>query len=359
MPILFLIITPPLSYANLPQDSIKWQLIYITGKPACSNYDYQMTNSYRQITNGYLKMYEVDNSFYYSECLSEKKYDDYKIPSDVDLLILVYERGLGRAELNANGVGGVYYHLGSDKTKNHSIIFCDCPNFDYSDPAWILTHELSHFVLYYRGYGPDIVENHVHEVDTKYDYCVEAHKPKLCKDIKAYLRIEDQAYNRVVMAPYLPKADEKSKSDTNLPEVIAIQKQITDLWLEGKIDDSDYLKVLGYDTESPYISKQKSSESYFERSKTIFTDGPKENKQNVRYHDGEQWLTDSQIQTILSRIPFDEKAESNPTTFNNKTIDLPDSFETYARQWLDRKINNNEFFISLSETIKNVTSQSN
>ena len=341
-----------MAFGFIPNEPIKWQLIYVTGKPSCSNYDYQMTNGYRQITNGYLKMYQVENTYYFSECVSYEKYDRDKIPSDLDLLILVYDRDLGRAELNENGVGGVYYHIGTDKSKNHTIIFCDCPNFDYSDPVWILTHELSHFVLYYRGYGPDIVENHVHTIDSKYDYCVESHKPELCKDIKAYLRVEDQAYSRVVMAPYIPKTDEKS---SNMPEAVTILKQVTDLWLEGKIDDADYLKVLGYDTEASDIAKQKSGEPYFESSKKIFTDGPKERKHNIMLHDGESWLSDEQIQTILSRVPFDNVVQANQTITNN-TIDLPDSFEITAGQWLDRKIKNDEFFSILAEAIRNATS---
>ena len=356
--ILLLFLPPTIAYANPTQEPIKWQLIYVTGKPTCSNYDYQMTNAYRQLTNGYLKMYELDNSFYYSECLSQKNYNNYKIPSDLDLVILVYERSIGRTELNENGVGGVYYHFGTDKTKNHTIIFCDCPNFDYSDPAWILTHELSHFVLYYRGYSQEIVENHVHALDIKYDYCVESHKPDLCKDIKTYLRVDEQAYNRAVMAPYIPKVEDKSKL-SKLPEVIAIQKQVTALWLDGRIDDSDYLKILGYDVKSPDISKQKSNKPYFENSKTIFTDGPKEKKHEMMFHDGELWLTEKQIQTILSRVPFEMEIQKNQTNITNQTINLPDSFEISARQWLDKKISNNDFFISLTDSIKNATSQAN
>jgi len=68
-------------------------------------------------------------------------------------------------------MGGLFTHSGPDRSINNAIIICDCPNFNYSDPVWILTHELSHFVLYFLEYDMYVIEDFVHEYDEKFDQC--------------------------------------------------------------------------------------------------------------------------------------------------------------------------------------------
>src|SRR3989304_5866367 len=68
-------------------------------------------------------------------------------------------------------LGGLYAHSGLDKNLNHVIIVCDCSNFYYSDPAWTLSHELSHFVLYSLNYNSEVIETLVHRYDNTYDKC--------------------------------------------------------------------------------------------------------------------------------------------------------------------------------------------
>ena len=85
------------------------------------------------------------------------------------MLIIVLDSNLGQEELHKRKMGGLYTHAGTDKFQNHEIIICDCPNFYYSDPVWILTHELSHFILYYLEYDYSIIESLVHSYDEKYE----------------------------------------------------------------------------------------------------------------------------------------------------------------------------------------------
>ena len=62
-------------------------------------------------------------------------------------------------------MGGLYSHTGSDRSFNHVIMICDCSTFYYSEPVWILSHELSHFVMYYRNYEMSVIEDLIHSND--------------------------------------------------------------------------------------------------------------------------------------------------------------------------------------------------
>ena len=144
-------------------------------------------------------------------------------------------------------MGGLYAHSGTGMFANHAIIICDCPNFYYSDPVWILTHELSHFVLYYLNYDYDIIEGLVHSYDKKYDQCRESYVEGCSVGITK-LRIDEMAYSFSVMPPYAPAigANALSPEKKISSDIIEINKIITKWWLAGKINEADYSNMLGF-----------------------------------------------------------------------------------------------------------------
>ena len=80
------------AFAQTVTDDLKWQLVVLSSNSACSNYDYQIMNKYTEISENYLELYQVVNSKYSPLCFSEKKYlSEYDTPSDLDLLLLVYD----------------------------------------------------------------------------------------------------------------------------------------------------------------------------------------------------------------------------------------------------------------------------
>ena len=104
-------------------------------------------------------------------------------------------------------MSGLYAHSGVEKTHNHSIIFCgDCSNFYYSDPVWILSHELSHFVLNFRNYDLTIYEDFIHENDEYYDQCIENNLN--CKSAVTKLEIPSSTHLYSVMPIYEPALEE-------------------------------------------------------------------------------------------------------------------------------------------------------
>ena len=189
------------SFAIHQSDGITWQLIVISSYPACSLYHYYMLDKYNEITKSYLDLYQLENVGHKPVCLTESQYEnEFETPDDVDLLVLVFDRNKGRAELHPHELGGFYSHVGNEWTHNHTIVLCDCSNFKFSDPVWILSHELSHFVLNYLDFDLEAAEKTIHALDAKYDYCVEVEYDSSCSSVKT--TIKGDTGNWVVMTPY-------------------------------------------------------------------------------------------------------------------------------------------------------------
>ncbi len=244
----FTAIPPSASFAYTSEEAT-WQLVVISSEPACSGYHHYMVEKYNEITQEYLNLYKLFHGSYQPECFTEDDFiEEYTKPYDLDLLILVFDKEKGIADLHAHNTGGVYIHQGNDLSTNHNIIICDCPNFKYSDPVWILSHELSHFVLNYLGFDLDEVEDEIHDIDYKFDRCVEEEYDSLCSTIKT--RIETSRAFWTVMIPYElaigkdPPEPLVQNVSLESPYQSVMIKEITNWWLEGEISDENYIKSL-------------------------------------------------------------------------------------------------------------------
>ncbi|MDX1373193.1 MAG: hypothetical protein R3321_12015, partial [Nitrososphaeraceae archaeon] len=309
----------------------------------------QMTLRYYDITEKYFELYKFPNQGYVPECITSEEYEnEYEKSSDVDLLIVVYDRNKGRTELHENQIGGLYNHIGEELTHNHTIIFCDCSNFQYSDPPWILTHELSHFILYYLGYDSEIVERLIHSMDAKYDYCVEVeYNEAACATSKTLL---DTEYHRwAVMAPYEPAigksffGDKKIKEVSPTPYQLAMHTQITHWWLDGKINDEDYAQSLEIMTNKKI--SQTNGGGVFETKESphiIFTDSPKEKKLEMLQEENEiQWIQQYENQ-VLQMVPFVDETIFKDS-INDNQLQIPDWYKTRALWWVTEKISDEEY----------------
>lgn len=307
------------SYGVHESEELTWQLVFLSSYSACPNYHYQMTTQYNEIVIGYFEIYQLENNPFTPLCMPEQKYSTgYEIPEGLDLLILVYDRNLGRAELHHNGVGGLYHHAGEDWTKNHVIIFCDCSNFEYSEPIWILTHELSHFILFYKGFDKSIVEDHIHELDVKHDYCFEdgLAAAESCNSVKTKLKLEQWAYDWSVMKPYEPAIGQSivtnfnQKNDSDLGNNNELRKTITKWWVSGKINNEYFLKNMKLLTEEQHMLEE-NVDRFFQFSGTkTFTDPPKDEKRDWINYNEEPRLTDEKLALILKKVPFIEKSQN-------------------------------------------------
>jgi len=322
-------------------DEFTWQLVVLSSNPACSNYHYQILNKYDVITEKYFELYQFANEKYEPKCYPITDYlDFYSSPDDLDMLIIVLDSNLGKEELHKRKMGGLYTHSGTGKLSNHAIIMCDCPNFYYSDPTWILTHELSHFILYYLEYDYSIIEGLVHSFDEKYDQCRQSYTEN-CVDVVNKLRVDEMSYSFNVMPPYEQAIGANSLSnEKNISSnIIELNKVITKWWLDGKINEADYSNVLGF------LKPDESFENN-DNTKVLFKDDPLD-KNIVTWYDVLDPTPVLDIEELLGKIPNFLKSDAERIFKDVDISGLPDWFKQTAEWWVEGKITDKEFITNV------------
>jgi len=324
------------AFASHLSEDMSWQLVYITHNSACSSYDIQKTRMYSELSSRYLNEYQLANFQYDVLCINQYEYPDYQAPSDLDMIILVYDRDIGRTELNSLKIGGYYHHSGPDIKQNHAIVICDCPTFDYSNPVWILSHELSHFVLTFNGYDIELVEDLVHENDAAYDQCI--FTKTSCSESVMKIRSETSAYSYSVMPLYEPAIGLISQEtvEEELPiQVLELSKVITKWWTQEKISDADLLNALGFMSVGNSLYNYMSPEIITADSSFDVDD---EYVKNLLKADLEKENPD-----ILSRIPKNLLSNDELTFVEGNSKGMPAWFKTTIEWWVDEEISDDEF----------------
>ena len=334
---------------------LKYQLVLIADQ-GCSLFNYEKMNHYDEITEKYLELYDLEASKYEPNCVTQSEYlSEYTPPHDLDLIILVYEKELGEKFLHSQKMGGLYTHTGSDRNFNHVIIICDCSTFYYSDPVWILSHELSHFVLYYKNYEMSLIEDLIHSNDQKYDQCIESGLN--CESLTTKLNIESSTKLFSVMPIYKPESSEKTDADNEdlkvRTSVIGISKMITKWWAADKITDGDYANAIGYLVDYDFVTSD-------ENTGILIADDPLD--------DAVTW--EEKFSEINSNLRNEEKSEQNNKKLipllNSKNLDIenkksiveqvilgiPDWFKTTAGWWAQDKITDDEFKKNIQFLVK-------
>lgn len=328
--------TPTDVYATHLSQDMKWQLVYISHNSACSNYDIQMTRTFSEITSGYMELYQLENSQYESFCVNQYEYSDYIAPFDLDLIILVYDKDIGRSELNSLNIGGLYYHTGADTLQKHAIIVCDCPTFNFSSPIWILTHELSHFVLTYGNYDMPTIEDMVHTNDAAYDKCFASKSS--CGSIVMKIRSQTSAYSYSVMPVYEPAIGVPifDALEEELPvQVVELTKVITKWWTQEKISDGDYFNAVGFMATGNSLYSHMNPEIItadiaFDYDYTVM--------EQLLSSESEEFTSD-----LLSRIPKSLLSSDELLFDDGQTLGMPTWFKTTAKWWIDGEISDEEF----------------
>ena len=330
------------SFATHFSEYTKLQLVYVTDTPTCSNYDYQSMVKYDIITEKYLALYQFDNTKYDPLCVNNDRYDAmYEMPDDLDLLVLVYSRNVGEVELHSEKMGGLFMHSGSDKKFNNAIIICDCANFYYSDPVWILTHEISHFVLYFLEFDIPVIEDLVHEYDDKYDEC-RSNYDDSCASIFTKLYVEPMAYSFSVMPPYqdaIGISEIKSNNVEISQPLLDLGKIVTQWWTAGKISEGDYSNALGLLA----VQNQQTNDA---KHNVLFKDGPVAKNvvtwEDVLFADGSDENKMDVMEKVKGKMKIADQ-EFQKTDFSG----LPYWFKNTAKYWADEKITDDEFIRSV------------
>ena len=343
-------------FATHLSEELKWQLLFISNK-GCGLSNHEKMNQFNQITEKYLELYGLETSKYDPLCLKESEYlSKFNPPNDLDLIILAYDKNLGEKVLHSQKMGGLYSHTGNDRNYNHVIMVCDCSNFYYSDPVWILSHELSHFVMYYRNYDMSVIEDLIHSNDDEYDKCIDRNIN--CESYVTKLGIEATTKLFSVMPIFKPESILKTETENTdekvRTSVIGISKIITKWWSSGKITDGDYANAIGYLIDSDILPSDGNSE-------ILIADEPiddaitweekfSEINSNLR-GSGKTEVLDQNNNSILN-------LESTINRNNNLYVEevilgLPQWFKTTAGWWAQDKITDEEFKKNIQFLVRN------
>ncbi len=334
----------------------EWQLLFIQ-EAECNPND-NLNEVYASLTTKYFEMYQLENNPHEALCITESEYSDYKMDENIDLLILVYDGKVGEKILQPNKVDGLYIHTGNDRTTNHLIIMCHCSDFDSSYeqilPSWILSHELSHFVLSLKGFPQAVIQNAIHEIEEEYDNCVGANfQSDYCEEFKSTIRPDNISQDFPVMKPYDDAVGQKLinyiPDDFSDSKIIDLQRDIAKMWTTNGIDDNAYVNTLKSFVDTPIDHTHEEHEPFME-IENGFVIAEISKPKDVQWDEYLDPESDNQkdVQLIIDHIPFD--LDNTEEEIDMK--EMPNWFKTRALLWSEKRISDKVFFEGVEHLVR-------
>ena len=358
MSIIALMIAPSAVLDAFAEDesNLIWQLVFISND-SCGVND-TMDKTYAELTSKYFELYQLENTVYDFNCMSELEYKDFQMNEDSQLLILVYDENLGKQILEPNKIDGIYVHTGNDRTKNHIVIMCHCSDYDtaYESilPSWILSHELSHFVLSYKGFSQHDIQETIHDIEHEYDNCVGTNfGDTACKEFKTTIRTESSTKDFVVMAPYEPAVGSKLikyiPDDYSNVEVIDLQRDLAKMWVTNSIDDAAYAETLIHLINSPDEINAEKTEPFMEIPNG-FVIAELSKPKDIEWDEYLNKDTQNQdhLSTLLEHIPFNLEEQGQEFSLEK----MPNWFKTRAMLWSEERISDKVFFDGVEHLVR-------
>ena len=349
----------PESFAQSEQQPV-WQLLYLK-EDFCQNKDNQVAYAYADLTTKYFELYQLSNFGKEAYCITVSEYANYKETMEVDLVILVFDDLLGEKILQSNDLDGIYAHMGNERLTNHTIILCDCSSDKLSSEsaltAWILSHELSHFVLSYKGYSKSNIQEIIHSIENEYSECVEVfHVDANCASVKITTRGDSTTRNSIVMTPYKPAVGNNLInyiSDDIGTQVIELQREVTNLWVTGAIDDAAFVATIKHLVDPP-LEKNFDQVATFLEMENGFVISELVKKTET---DWQEYLNPLEKEETLKPLldyltpPIESQLELADQD------QFPHWFKTRALLWAEQKISDDVFFNGIEHLVRSGTIQ--
>ncbi len=343
------------AFAN-SESTITWQLVFIQNEE-CGPDD-TLDKVYAGLTSKYFELYELENSVYDINCMSESEYQDFQKNEEVNLLIQIYDGYMGQKILASNNVDGIYVHTGNDRTQNHLVIMCHCSEYDTGYertlPSWILSHELSHFVLSFKGFSQSDIQERIHDIEKDYDNCIGTNfQTSSCDGIRTTVSPDSSSKDFVVMAPYEPAIGNKLikyiPDDYSDTEVIELQRSLAKMWLANSIDDVAYAETLKHLIDSPMDDNSEIHKPFMEIPNG-FVIAETSKPTDVEWDEYLQPGVDTQenLALLQNYIPFDLEEQVE----GNSLEKMPNWFKTRAMLWSEQRISDKVFFDGVEHLVR-------
>lgn len=346
------------SYAETDQDLI-WQLVYLKSD-TCNPTDIESAKMYADLTTTYLELYQLENIGSEPNCMTMSEYENFS-NDEANLVILVYIEDIGKKFLQVNDLDGLYAHVGNDRLQNHTVIVCDCSNgkasFESALTPWILSHELSHFVLSYKGYAKSTIQDAIHSIEQKYDECVaEFTTNDVCDDTKLTIRTKNGVRNFVVMKPFelaIGNNMIKYVPDEINSGVLDLQREMTNLWLLGSIDDNAYISTIKHLVDPKVDNNVDSTNPVPQIQNGFIIYEHVKYKETNWYEHLNPTNSDNTLPALLGHIQFQQTDQVESTIQE----DFPNWFKTRALLWSEERISDKVFFDGLEHLVRSGTIQ--
>jgi len=164
-----------LNIPTYPSSIMKFKIVFVNSvDEKCTERNYESLKFYREVARNYLSWYGIDSHSITPSCITEDEYGkllDEVASMEVDLVILMTDSELSETHSKCgelattwgcfwikNGVSSVVSNSDTWKTQGNS-------------QAMVLSHELSHFVLYNKGEPESVWKQWVHDVQDQMDNC--------------------------------------------------------------------------------------------------------------------------------------------------------------------------------------------
>ena len=344
------------SYAETEQDLI-WKLVYLK-LDTCNPTDTESAKMYADLTTTYFELYQLANIGSETNCMTISEYENLS-NEEANLVILMYSEQIGKKFLQANELDGLYAHVGNDRLQNHTLIVCDCSegkaSFESALTPWILSHELSHFVLSYKGFNKSTIQDAIHSIEQEYDACVaEFTINDACKDTKLTIRAKNGVRNFVVMKPYelaIGNSMIKYVPDEINSSVLDLHREMTSLWVLGSIDDNAYISTIKHLVDPNVDNNVDSTNPVPQIQNGFIIYETVKQKETNWYEHLNPTNSDNTLSTLLGHIPFQQTEQSESTIQE----DFPNWFKTRALLWSEERISDKVFFDGLEHLVRSGT----
>ena len=342
-----------------PSDYSFWQLVYISSD-RCIFPDEQKIIDYSKFVKKYFELYEFENYGFEPKCLSLLEYFDYQKPYSVDLVILVLDNYLGSKLLNQDEIKSLYAHFGMDRSNNHVIIVTEPTDYDTSldstTISWDKSHQLSHFILSFKGYNDETIERLLHSNSLSFEHCVgQRISDSKCDEVRTYMRIEDSSRNFVVMTPFKELIGNGltkyiSEDVISSKVVLNLHREITTWWINGLIDDQTFLKATKHLVDVPIIDEQTTNNQIIKLPNGfIILDKAVDANEEFKVGPFNAYATRTTVGDILLYVPFETEFE----IIDEKPSEIPNWFKQRAKNWSENKLGDKIFYDGLEALIKN------
>jgi hypothetical protein len=336
-----------------------WQLVYV-GKDSCLSLDEQRVNQYYGFVSKYFELYQFDNYGFKPKCLSFEDYSSYNKPYSADLTILVFDNYLGNKLLHKNAVESLYGHFGTDKTNSHVIMIAEPPKFysllDSASIGWDASHQLSHFILSFKGYNHETIERLLHSNPLSMRDCIGTRiSDSKCDEVRTYMRINNDVREFVVMTPLQELIGDGltkyvSKDVISFPVVRDLHRDITKWWLDGIIDDESYLAATKHIINVPITADIPIDNKIIEMPNGfLMIDEYQDDIVDWQGGHFNAFGTDSNVHEVLFYIPFDVKSAA----YQENQKEIPSWFKQRAEGWSEQKLGDKIFYDGLDALIRN------